>query len=208
MLTKLLQSPCSGELFEHFEQCSDITHCFTCCSTTVWTVFGHAILPFHVFEQCLNSLPCGGVLFEHFKQCSNCTLMPTTRGESFLFLFSFSSSLFFCLQPFTSTRKRIHARPSATRPHAHPPALKTSESCLFLSFSFFLYSHPLLHARTSAHPSARSEPISKCFFLFFFFLFVYSHPHPHVHTAARPSACPHAHRPIHTLDLPGSSGEL
>ena len=243
MLTKLLQSPCSGELFEHFEQCLDITHCFTCCSTTVWTVFGHAILPFHVFKQCSNSLPCGDVLFEHclnslslfgnvrtlrtvfghvilpfhafkqcsnslslfgnvrtlfesvqtsrtalravrtlfrqcsdilyslsmcsnsaqtarralvccsntvqticpclamfehFKQCSNCMLMPTTCGESFLFLFSFSSSLFFCLQPFTSARKRIHTCPSATRPHAHPPALKTSESFLFLFFSFFL----------------------------------------------------------------------
>ena len=81
------------------QKCSDITHCFACCSNTVRTVFGHVILPFHAFEQ-----------------CSNRTLMPTTRSESFLFLFPFSFSLFFL---FTA----IHVRPQA---HPRMPIRNTS----------------------------------------------------------------------------------
>ena len=101
-------------------KCSDITHCFVCCSNTVQTVFGHVILPFHAFEQCSNSPPCGDVLFEH---CSNSLSLfgnvrtahscPSPTVSPFFFSFLSPLLFFFCLQPFMSAHKRIHARPSA-----------------------------------------------------------------------------------------------
>ena len=189
---------------------------FRSCLNTVRTVFGYIILSFHVFEQCSNSPPCVGVLFEHcskvfghhallcvlFEHCSDsvrtcytpCPCVQTvfeqpavrwcavrTLFEQFVLVwqclntsnsvrttcscplpmvspsfFSFLSPFLFSfyLQPFTSARKRIHARPSATRPHAHPPTRNTSESFLFLSFSFFLFLQSSASARPSARPHA------------------------------------------------------
>ena len=179
MLTKLLQSPCSGELSEHFEQCSDMLysismcsnsvqtarHALVCCSNTVQTICP-CLAMFKHFKQCSDITHCfaccGHVIlhFHAFEQCSNCTLMPTTCGESFLFLFSFSSSLFFVYS---------HSRlPTSASTHAH-----------------------LQHVHTPIPPLRKPVSLS-FFFLSFFTVIRFCMP------ICMP-ACPHVRMPIHML---------
>ena len=101
-----------------FGQCLDMLYSLSMHSNSVRTAH-------HAVVCCSNTVrticPCLA-MFEHFEQCSNRTLMPTTRGESFLFLFPFSFSLFFL---FTAihVRPQVHPctpiRNTSTRPSAH-----------------------------------------------------------------------------------------
>ena len=109
---------------------------FEHCLDSVWTCYTPFPCIRTVFEQPTMRWCAVRTLFEQFVlvwQCSNtsnsvrttrsCPL-PAVSPSSFSFLSPFLFS--FYLQPFTSARKRIHACPSATRPHAHPPARNTS----------------------------------------------------------------------------------
>ena len=176
MLIKLLQLPCSGVLFEHFEQCLNVMHCFVCCpnsvqtcyppfpciqtlfkqfvlvwqcsntSNSVQTVFRHVILPFHVFEQPAVRWCAVQTLFKQFVLVWQCS----------------------------NTSNSVRTARSCPLTMVSPSFFSFLSPFLF----FFVYSHSHLpaSASTHAHPQHVHTPIHplrtpvSLFFFFFFFL--------------------------------------
>ena len=163
---------CSGVLFEHFEQCSNIMHYFACCPNTVWTCSTLTSMHLnHVQTSCAAlhavqtlSEQCLDMLYIHFHVFEHHTLLRMLSEHC-------SDSVWTC---YTFVSMCLNS-------------VRTVWSCLAKFEHFEQCSNCVLMPTTCS----KSIP---CLFSFpFSCLFVYSHPHPP--TSTRTPICNTSTRP-------------